>query len=104
MYDTFRDSNEQTINMANQYLDVSNSFIEAEALKYAFQSDLGKYMIGLYETDAVQRKTVINSVGSSILRLRQEMTLSVYTYCDRRRCPDVIHKGRRNSDGYLQRL
>ena len=52
--------------MANQYLDVSNSFIEAEALKYAFQSDLGKYMIGLYETDAVQRKTVINSVGSSI--------------------------------------
>ena len=67
MYDTFRDSNEQTINMANQYLDVSNSFIEAEALKYAFQSDLGKYMIGLYETDAVQRKTVINSVGSSIL-------------------------------------
>ena len=66
MYDTFRDSNEQTINMANQYLDVSNSFIEAEALKYVFQSDLGKYMIGLYETDAVQRKTVINSVGSSI--------------------------------------
>ena len=66
MYDTLRDSNEQTINMANQYLDVSNSFIEAEALKYAFQSDLGKYMIGLYETDAVQRKTVINSVGSSI--------------------------------------
>ena len=66
MYDTFRDSNEQTINMANQYLDVSNSFIEAEALKYAFQSDLGKYMIGLYETDSVQRKTVINSVGSSI--------------------------------------
>lgn len=66
MYDTFWDSNEQTINMANQYLDVSNSFIEAEALKYAFQSDLGKYMIGLYETDAVQRKTVINSVGSSI--------------------------------------
>ena len=66
MYDTFRDSNEQTINMATQYLDVSNSFIEAEALKYAFQSDLGKYMIGLYETDAVQRKTVINSVGSSI--------------------------------------
>ena len=66
MYDTFRDSNEQTINMANQYLDVSNSFIEAEALKYAFQSDLGKYMIGLYETDSTQKKSVINSVGSSI--------------------------------------
>lgn len=66
MYDTFRDSNEQTINMANQYIDVSNSFIEAEALKYAFQSDLGKYMIGLYETDSTQKKSVINSVGSSI--------------------------------------
>lgn len=66
MYDTFRDSNEQTINMANQYIDVSNAFIEAEALKYAFQSDLGKYMIGLYETDSTQKKSVINSVGSSI--------------------------------------
>ena len=66
MYDTFRDSNEQTINMANQYLDVSNSFIEAEALKYAFQSDLGKYMIGLYETDSTRKKSVISSVGSSI--------------------------------------
>ena len=66
MYDTFRDSNEQTINMANQYIDVSNSFIEAEALKYAFQSDLGKYMIGLYETDSTRKKSVINSVGSSI--------------------------------------
>lgn len=66
MYDTFRDSNEQTINMANQYIDVSNSFIEAEALKYAFQSDLGKYMIGLYETDSTQKKSIINSVGSSI--------------------------------------
>ena len=66
MYDTFRDSNEQTINMANQYLDVSNSFIEAEALKYAFQSDLGKYMIGLYETDSTRKKSVISNVGSSI--------------------------------------
>lgn len=66
MYDTFRDSNEQTINMANQYIDVSNSFIEAEALKYAFQPDLGKYMIGLYETDSTRKKSVINSVGSSI--------------------------------------
>ena len=66
MYDTFRDSNEQTINMANQYIDVSNSFIEAEALKYAFLSDLGKYMIGLYETDSTRKKSVINSVGSSI--------------------------------------
>ncbi len=33
MYDTFRDSNEQTINMANQYLDVSNSFIEAVCMR-----------------------------------------------------------------------
>ena len=66
MYDTFRDSNEQTINMANQYIDVSNTFIEAEELKYAFQSDLGKYMIGLYETDSTRKKSVINSVGSSI--------------------------------------
>ena len=66
MYDTFCDSSQQTINMATQYIDVGNSFIEAEALKYAFDSDLGKYMIGMYESDAIEKKAVTSSVGSSI--------------------------------------
>mgnify|MGYP002576570848 CR=1 FL=1 len=78
MYDTFRDSNEQTINMANQYLDVSNSFIEAEALKYAFQSDLGKYMIGLYETDSTRKKSVISSVGSSASQAGNEFISNIH--------------------------
>ena len=66
MYDTFCDSSQQTINMATDYIDVGNSFIEAEALKYAFDSDLGKYMIGMYESDAIEKKAVTSSVGSSI--------------------------------------
>lgn len=76
MYDTFRDSNEQTINMANQYLDVSNSFIEAEALKYAFQSDLGKYMIGLYETDSTRKNLLLAVWDQVSVHLRQETNLS----------------------------
>lgn len=76
MYDTFRDSNEQTINMANQYIDVSNSFIEAEALKYAFQSDLGKYMIGLYETDSTQKNLLLTVWDQVSVHLRQETNLS----------------------------
>lgn len=76
MYDTFRDSNEQTINMANQYIDVSNSFIEAEALKYAFQSDLGKYMIGLYETDSTRKNLLLTVWDQVSVHLRQETNLS----------------------------
>lgn len=66
MNSTFRESSQQTIRMASDYIDVSNSFISAEALKYAFDSDLGKYLMGLYEVDPVERKAVISSMSSDM--------------------------------------
>ncbi|MBO5524240.1 MAG: methyl-accepting chemotaxis protein [Roseburia sp.] len=66
MNSTFRESSQQTIRMASDYIDVSNSFISAEALKYAFDSDLGKYLMGLYEVDPVERKAVISSISSDM--------------------------------------
>lgn len=66
MNSTFRESSQQTIRMAGDYIDVSNSFISAEALKYSFDSDLGKYLMGLYEVDPVQRKAVISSITSDM--------------------------------------
>lgn len=66
MNTTFRESSQQTIRMASDYIDVSNSFISAEALKYAFDSDLGKYLMGLYEVDPIERKSVISSINSDM--------------------------------------
>lgn len=66
MNSTFRESSQQTIRMASDYIDVSNSFISAEALKYAFDSDLGKYLMGLYEVDPIERKSVISSINSDM--------------------------------------
>ena len=64
--DTFCESSQQTIRMAGEYIDVSNSFISAEALKYAFDSDLGKYLMGIYEIDPIERKKVISSISSDM--------------------------------------
>ena len=64
MNDTFRDSTQQTINMATQYIDVGNSFIQSEALKYAFDAQLGKYIMGMYELDLIEKKQVMSSVGT----------------------------------------
>lgn len=64
--DTFCESSQQTIKMAGEYIDVSNSFISAEALKYAFDSDLGKYLMGLYEIDPIERKKVISNISSDM--------------------------------------
>lgn len=67
MRDSFEDSTQQTINMATEYIDVSNSFIEAEALKYVVDSNLGKYFLGMYDNDATKRRTLIDQVKTDIL-------------------------------------
>lgn len=66
MNDAFCESSQQTIRMAGQYIDVGNSFIEAETLKYAFDSTLGRYMMGLYENDEVLRKQTLGNIGTDI--------------------------------------
>lgn len=45
----FLDSAEQTINMANTYMDAINYFVEGEAQKYADNTDLNSYFSGAYE-------------------------------------------------------
>ena len=67
MSDSFRDSTQQTINMATEYIDMSNSFVEAEALKYVTDSDLGKYFVGIYDNDPTTKRTLIDQVKTQIL-------------------------------------
>ena len=53
--------------MASAYVDMTNSFIEAEALKYVVDSELGKYFIGVYGNDPVKETTLANQVKRQIL-------------------------------------
>ncbi len=70
MSDKFMDSTMQTVNMAMEYVDMSCNFIEAEALKYAFDKDLSKYFGGMYANDPVARMNVTNNVKSNIMSSR----------------------------------
>ncbi len=67
MSDKFRESTQQTIKMAGEYVDMSCEFIEAEAMKYAFDSDLERYFIGLYGDDQYNLMLLTDNVKSNIL-------------------------------------
>ncbi len=63
----FRESARQTVEMAADYIDMSNSYIEAEALKYVVDADLGRYFMGLYQDDISKKLTLIDSTRTRIL-------------------------------------
>ncbi len=63
----YKESTLQTIRMATQYLDMSDTYIEAEGTKYAFNSDYNRYLIGLLEEDPLGKKNIMDSIKSNIL-------------------------------------
>lgn len=64
--DKFRESTQQTIKMAGEYMDMSCSFIEAEAKKYAFDNDLRTYYLGLSDLFS-DTNTLRNNVKTNLL-------------------------------------
>ncbi len=66
MSQKFSESTQQTVNMAVEYVDMSCNFIESEALKYAFDSDLSKYFVGLYDSDKLGMMNLINNTKANI--------------------------------------
>lgn len=67
MSSSFRESTMQTVDMATEYIDMCNSFVEAEGLKYVVDSDLGKYFLGIYYNDPTKERTLIDQVKTRIL-------------------------------------
>lgn len=66
MQEKFQASTEQTINMIGEYIEMSNAFIETEALKYAFDGELNKYGLGMLDTDLVAKADIIKATRSNI--------------------------------------
>ncbi|MCM1305383.1 MAG: methyl-accepting chemotaxis protein [Lachnospiraceae bacterium] len=67
MSEKFTASTTQTINMATEYVDMSCSFIESEGTTYAFDKDLSKYYIGLYNDDPINKMKVTDNTRMDIL-------------------------------------
>ena len=68
MSQQFLDSTEQTMKMTVSYMDVIDSFVAGEALKYAFDSELNRYFSGAYEGDgsAVERRDLLNDQKANV--------------------------------------
>lgn len=65
----FLESAEQTINMANTYMDAINYFVEGEAKKYADSTDLNSYFSGAFEgaDNTTTKLKLINSTKDDLL-------------------------------------
>ena len=63
----FIDSTQQTLNMAGEYIDMGCIIAESEALKYAYDQDLSKYFLGMYNNNIVERTQYINNVRTNIM-------------------------------------
>ena len=67
MKEKYQESTMQTINMVNEYIEMSNAFVETEAMKYAFDGDLNKYALGLLDNDMAAKAGVLAATKSNII-------------------------------------
>ena len=67
MQDKFRESTEQTVNMIGEYIEMSNAYIEAEGMRYAFDPNLNKSFAGLMDNDPVAKADAINKAKADVI-------------------------------------
>lgn len=65
MSEKFQESTMQTINMATEYVEMSNTFIETEAMKYAFGADINKYYLDMLN-DKSTKANLIKTTKSAM--------------------------------------
>lgn len=63
----FQESTVQTINMAQDYIDMSCTFIEVDGMKLAFDNSLSAYLMGSLENDPAQKMEVLKNIQSTML-------------------------------------
>ncbi|MBQ9927876.1 MAG: methyl-accepting chemotaxis protein [Lachnospiraceae bacterium] len=70
MQEKYQESTMQTINMINEYIEMSNAFIETEAMKYAFDGELNKYALGMLDNDMAAKAEVLSATKSNIISVQ----------------------------------
>lgn len=66
----FTDSTLQTMRMATENLNMSCDFIRSEGLKYAYDDDLRKYFLGMFEDNPVDKLNFLISTKSNLLSVQ----------------------------------
>ena len=66
----FTDSTLQTMRMATENLNMSCDFIRSEGLKYAYDDDLRKYFLGMFEENPVDKLNFLISTKSNLLSVQ----------------------------------
>ena len=66
----FTDSTLQTMRMATENLNMSCDFISSEGLKYAYDDDLRKYFLGMFEDNPVDKLNFLTSTKSNLLSVQ----------------------------------
>ena len=67
MQEKFQESTQQTINMIGEYIEMSNAFIEAEAMRYAFDPNINKSFAGLLDRDPVAKADAISNAKADVI-------------------------------------
>lgn len=66
----FTDSTLQTMRMATENLNMSCDSIRSEGLKYAYDDDLRKYFLGMFEDNPVDKLNFLTSTKSNLLSVQ----------------------------------
>lgn len=66
----FTDSTLQTMRMATENLNMSCDLIRSEGLKYAYDDDLRKYFLGMFEENPVDKLNFLTSTKSNLLSVQ----------------------------------
>lgn len=66
MSDSFRESSQQTVNMAMEYLDTSASYIQSEGTRYAFDSNVEVFFLGMPGQSAIAASDSINDIRAAL--------------------------------------
>lgn len=66
----FTDSTLQTMRMATENLNMSCDFIRSDGLKYAYDDDLRKYFLGMFEDNPVDKLNFLTSTKSNLLSVQ----------------------------------
>lgn len=67
MQEKFQESTEQTIHMVGEYIEMTNAFIEAEGMRYAFEPDINKSFAGLLDNDPVAKADALSNAKADLL-------------------------------------
>ena len=67
MSENFRDSSQQTVNMAIEYFDTSATYIQSEGMRYAFDSNLEAFFLGMPGKSNVEVANSTNDIRVLLL-------------------------------------